>query len=490
MIKTQYPEKLEEIIHCDKQIVCIIGGRGSAKSETVARDMLRRCQMEEADVMCGREYQNSIDDSVHKLLKELINNIPVPYYNITDKKIDYVINGKTRSGFRFKGLHKSPESIKSAQGFKYFWGEESQYFSQDSIDILLPTFRKEGSQIFLTANPENSNDPFSLKFITPYQDEIYNAGRFENDMLLVLLVNWRDNPFFTPELDKLRRWDYENLPRAKYDWIWEGRFNDSIEDALILAEWFDACVDAHKKLGFEALGAKISSHDPSDVGQDSKGYALRHGSVFEDIREKKTGTVNEGCDWACGLAIQHQADHFYWDADGMGISLNDQISRAFSGKNIKLQAFRGGKGVDNPDRLYCPGSMGSQIRDNVKIKEAIKNRRAQYYLELRERIYNTYLAIETGLYKDPETMISFSSSIGCLQQLKSELCRMPIKPNKNGLFEMYTKPEMKNRFNLQSPNLADTVMMSMRQPKIIADYSDIIPNPVATYQSGKRYGFR
>jgi len=70
-------------------------------------------------------------------------------------------------------------------------------------------------------------------------------------------------------------------------------------------------------LGFPARGAKFASHDPSDTGGDSKGFALRHGSVVTHIEEKLSGNVNEGGDWACDLAIRHQADHYTWDCDGM-----------------------------------------------------------------------------------------------------------------------------------------------------------------------------
>ena len=97
-------------------------------------------------------------------------------------------------------------------------------------------------------------------------------------MHLIVVVNWRDNPWWNDAQEALRAWDYEHLPRAKYDWIWEGAFNDSVEGSLIMAEWFDSCIDAHKKLGFKPLGIRFSSHDPSDMGEDTKGFAFRHGS--------------------------------------------------------------------------------------------------------------------------------------------------------------------------------------------------------------------
>ena len=86
---------------------------------------------------------------------------------------------------------------------------------------------------------------------------------------------------------------------------------------------------------------------------------------------------------------------------------------------------------------------------------------------LRDRIYNTFRAIVHGEYKDPDTLISFDSSIESLSKLRAELCRMPVKPNANGLIELYTKSIMKSRFKVDSPNLGDSIMMLMREPVII-----------------------
>jgi phage terminase large subunit len=83
---------------------------------------------------------------------------------------------------------------------------------------------------------------------------------------------------------------------------------------------------------------------------------------------------------------------------------------------------------------------------------------------LRQRVYKTYEAVVKGVYHDPDEMISFSSEIELLPKLRSELCRLPVKPNANGLFELYTKEVMKTKFKVNSPNLGDPVMMLMRQP--------------------------
>ena len=456
MPEIEIPEVFERVLTTTARLIILLGGRSSGKSEFAGRNLLKNCQTEAADVLCGREYQNSIDESVHKLLKELIIKLKIGGFTYTDKKIDCDTGG----GFRFRGFARNSEAVKSAQNFKYSWIEEAQSLSQQSIDDLLPTIRATGSQLFFTANPQSSQDPFSKRFILPFQKELLANGFYEDEMHLIIIANWRDNPWHQ-ELEQQRQWDKKHLTRAKYDHIWEGAFNDSIEDPLVLAEWFDACIDAHKRKGFEPVGTRIASHDPSDVGPDSKGFAFRHGSVFLDIQEKVDGDVNEGGDWATGLAIAHNADFFSWDCDGLGVGLNAQIAHAFKGHNTVISQFKGSEDVDFPTAI-CTPTEDSAIQNQKTNIQALKNKRAQYYLMLRNRIYNTYLAVEKKKYKDPDELISFDSSIALIPKLRSELCRMPIKPNANGLFELYRKDVMKIKFKFDSPNLADSVMMSMR----------------------------
>ena len=308
-------------------------------------------------------------------------------------------------------------------------------------------------------------------------------GFYEDDLHYIVKINHSDNPWFPEELEQERLHDFKVLPRALYDHIWEGAFNDSVENALIKAEWFDACVDAHVKLGFAPLGVRVASHDPSDEGADDKGYAFRHGSVVEEVLLKSSGDINEGCDWATGLAIQNNADIFLWDCDGLGIGLNRQVNRAFEGKKTLVAQYKGSESVDNPDAPYEPADKIS-IQNQKTNKEAIKNCRAQYYFELRNRVYRTYIAVTQHVYTDPDTLISFSSDMSELVQLRSELCRLPIKPNANGIFELYTKEEMLRKFKIPSPNLADSVKMLFKTVHIPQFGSTKRPEPITQIGEG------
>ncbi len=456
----QLPSKFLPALTTDKRFVVIIGGRGSSKSESVGRLVIMKAQTEGADILCGREFQSSIDDSVHKLLKVLIEDtLAVEGFRCMEQKIDCLTGG----GFRFKGFARNSSAVKSAQGFKYSWIEEAQTLSKESIQDLTPTIRAEGSQLFFTANPKSSADPFSKRFIVPYLKELQRDGYYEDDMHLIIVMNWRDNPWHG-ELEAERQWDKANLPRAEYDHIWEGAFNDHVENALIPAEWFDAAIDAHVKLGFKPKGVKVVSHDPSDKGPDDKGLCLRHGSVVLDVQEKSGLDVNEGCDWALDQAIDEQVDVYIWDCDGLGVSLRRQTLKAIKGKKIQHVEFRGGKGVDNPNAIYqrVDGVTTKKAKTN---EETFKNRRAQYYWMLRDRFYNTYLAVVKDEYVDPDQMISLSSDISNMSALRAEVCRIPRKPNGIGLIQIMNKEEMaRQKPPLPSPNMADSLMMSEAIP--------------------------
>lgn len=472
-----FAECLEPLFTRPKRFNILIGGRGSGKSlgkgghgSIMMHDMGR-------NLMCIREFQASIADSVHALISDEIKRLELDNCDVTDKAIKFTHN---KSMARFMGLSRNPESVKSAFGFLDWWIEEAQFLSEKSLRVLTPTARKKPkkglpgklkeidadevdvSAVSMTfcANPASSEDPFSQRFIVPFKSELDANGIYEDDMHLIIKMNWSDNPWFDESgLEKERQFDMANLPRTTYDWIWEGGFNDEIENALIKAEWFDACIDAHEKLGFKPYGVVKVTHDPSDLGPDPKAVCVRKGNVITNVVQRSDIDVNEGSDWALGIAINEGADQYEWDVGGMGVTLKRDVNAALEGKSMAAHQFNGGSAVDNPDMIHEP-SGAQNIQSEKTNKEICKNLRAQCYLSLRDRVFRTYQAVEKGVMCDPSMLISFSSECENLTGLRSELCRLPIKPST--IFEMYTKPEMRSKFKVRSPNLADTVMMSER----------------------------
>lgn len=197
------------------------GGRGSAKSWSFARALLVLAMQRPMLIVCLRQFQASIADSVHRILKSQIELMGLQtWYYVTDKTITCI---PTRSEFIFKGIHHHTMEIKSLEGADIAWAEEAQLFSEESWRILAPTIRKAGSELWVSFNPEKEDDPTSKRFI----------GRV-HPRALIKKVSWRDNPWLTPELEEERLWMLRTDPDA-YDHVWEGEFKKR-SDALIMAD--------------------------------------------------------------------------------------------------------------------------------------------------------------------------------------------------------------------------------------------------------------
>ena len=169
----------------------------------------------------------------------------------------------------------------------------------------------------------------------------------------------------------------------------------------------------------------------------------------------------------------------------MGIGLRRQVSDNFKGQNVEQHIFRGSESPARPDAIY------EQLDDNAansrSNKDTFKNKRSQFYIALRDRMYRTYRAVEKGEYQDPDQMLSFSSDIDDIQALRSELCRIPQKHNSNGKIQIMSKEDMKRLLDIDSPNMADAVMMSLAIPDKIVNRQAHIPPPIKPM--GQKHGF-
>jgi len=193
------------------------GGRGGAKSWAAARALVIMAASKKLRILCTREVQNSIKDSVHKLLKDQIEMLGLnPWFRITNESI----TSASGSEFLFKGLRFDPLGIKSTEGVDICWVEEAQSVSSDSWAILIPTIRKEGSEIWVTFNPGEEQDPTYQRFIVNPPDDS-----------ITVEVNYYDNPYLPDtlrkEMEYCKRVDYE-----AYEHIWLGK-PKSISDSVI-----------------------------------------------------------------------------------------------------------------------------------------------------------------------------------------------------------------------------------------------------------------
>ena len=158
----EIPTEFEQLLDRDWREAAVYGGRYSLKSHTVARILLIRARQKKTRVLCCRELQNSISDSSHQLLSDLIREYELDEFKVTNNSIVNTING---SDFLFKGLHRNEQSVKSTEGIDIAWVEEAQTVSQGSIEVLTPTIRKDGSQIIYTYNRLEEADPVHTRLV-------------------------------------------------------------------------------------------------------------------------------------------------------------------------------------------------------------------------------------------------------------------------------------------------------------------------------------
>lgn len=204
----------------------IKGGRGSAKSHSVARILTNIAKNLPVRILCTREIQNSIEESVYQLLVDTIHDLEYEDdFNLGKK----TITGVSDSAFLFAGLRSQDVAkLKSTERIMLCWCEEAHVLSNKSLDVLSPTIREENSVIIYTYNPELEDDPVHARYTLDPQPDV-----------CVVTMNWRDNPWFPQVLEKERLRTYETDKtegKVKYNWIWEGKTLPAVEGAIFAAE--------------------------------------------------------------------------------------------------------------------------------------------------------------------------------------------------------------------------------------------------------------
>jgi len=219
-LSLEIPEKLECLLE-DYRYKIVYGGRGSSKSWTVARVLLAIGRRKKIRVLCAREFQNSISDSVHALLADQIKSLGLEgFYTVQNTSI-FGTNG---TEFLFAGLKHNITKIKSFEGVDICWVEEAQTTSKSSWDVLIPTIRKEGSEIWVTFNPELDTDETYKRFVvTPPS----NAK--------VVKVNYSDNPWF-PQVLRDEMEDLKSRDIDAYLHVWEGNTRQVLDGAVYANE--------------------------------------------------------------------------------------------------------------------------------------------------------------------------------------------------------------------------------------------------------------
>lgn len=404
----EMPKKLIPIIteFNNYKYFLIEGGRGSGKSQAIARLMLYLSEIKKIRVGCGRETQNSIEESVYTILKDLIADYNLNFEVQTTK----INHRKSGSGIRFKGFREQGSiNIKGWEGIDILWIDEAQSISKPTLDVLIPTIREDNSKMFFTMN----------RLVR--EDAVYNFLCDRKDCLHIH-IDFFENPF-CPLTLKIEAEECRRRSEKEYNHIWLGQPLDKGSDYL-----FDS--------------AKLVKAATIETFGD---YPLRQRVIGIDF-------AAQGGDLCVASVIDRQSnihwkltEQIAWDNPDTMVSIGKIVAMIGSLKPNIVTLDVGGMGHVVYDRLTELGqkiiAFDGASTDGVPHEYA--NNRANGYYLLEEWTSQEYLNIPKG----NETLI---------KQLET----IRYKYKSNGQRLIVSKDEMR-KDGLKSPDHADSLMMAV-----------------------------
>ncbi len=262
----KFPRKLRFLFEPARYKVCR-GGRGSGKSWGIARALLIQGSGQPLRVLCTREVQKSIQQSVHQLLKDQIEALGLSHFY---EVLTTEIRGKNGTLFLFAGLSDmTADSLKSYEGVDRCWVEEAQSVTKNSWNILIPTIRKDKSEIWISYNPQLESDETHQRFTVKPPPDCANVE-----------LNYADNPYFPEVLEAERKHAKASMKAEEYAHIWEGKCKPAVEGAI----YFDQMSHAEGRIREVPQDATLKTHAVWDLGFNDSMSIILAQRVSSEIR--------------------------------------------------------------------------------------------------------------------------------------------------------------------------------------------------------------
>lgn len=348
------PEKLLAVIKelDNYRYFLLEGGRGGGKSHAIARFILYLCEQYKLRVVCGREIQNSISESVHSLMKDLITDYQL-FYDVFANRIEHREKGST---INFRGFREHGKfNIQGMEGIDICWIDEAQAITEQTLNILIPTIRKDTAKIFFSMNRYQLNDPVYQKIA-------------HRDDCLHIHIDYFDNEFCTKVLHKEAN-ECKLISEADYNHIWLGQPLDQSENSVFtISELQDSKKNKHPLR--EGYGLRIGGFDIARYGDDASAYVCLqqmgalHWETFK-VDEWRKMDLNFTTGRILTLANEDRLDMSIIDEDGMGAGPLDSIKKGRGREDFV--------GFRNPAYGYGTNSFfGNPRTENTyKLKEMI-----------------------------------------------------------------------------------------------------------------------
>ncbi|MGL5282547.1 MAG: PBSX family phage terminase large subunit [Plesiomonas shigelloides] len=463
-LKLQIPEAMQEFLE-PAFLKVPYGGRSSSKTQSVMRIMLIK-MMQGRSVGCFREIQKSIKDSIKKSFDMLIDDLGWRQYfeGSTDTEIRCFSGAK----MIFAGLKHNVTNVKGMDWLDDFFVEEAENVSADSWEVLIPTARKPGAEVWVVFNPKLITDATYQKFIiNPPPKFVTRSSGEQIRYSIIKKINYPDNPWFTEESRQQMLVMKEDDPEL-YKHIWLGEPISDSALSIIKPMWIEAALDAHLKLGIERTGNRFAGLDPMDEGEDYNARCYRDGVIVYQIdewKDKDPVAVGERC---YAEAMQDGIGCVSYDNIGVGAGTKGKFREMetaliAAGRHLELVPFTEFTASASPiDGEYMPGRANADHFLNLK---------AQGWFMLRDRFHNTYKAVVEGKDVDMENIICIDTSgldKRIIDKMKAELSA-PNREYSNGKLKVESKDSLKKR-GIPSPNIADAIVMAFN-PEFDSGYS-------------------
>lgn len=384
---------------------CYSGGRASGKSTAVAQSLILRASVQPITVLCAREFQNSITDSVYKLLTGTIEKFGLQGFEIRRDGIGH-ING---SNFIFRGLHDNLQSIKSIEGVDVCWVEEAQTISKASLTTLIPTIRRPNSTLIFTWNPLTSHDPIWTYFITTDSEERLRQTchwhtTFEDVHRLI-----SQDVLDMIEADK---------QTADYGHVWLGLPYSDADNQLISDDMIGEAILREPSEGPVTFGVDVARY-----GNDRTALTIKKGNRIETLESWTHTSIVDTAERIRLRASQYQPIDIRIDDTGVGGGLTDL--------------------------LKSWGLPGTGLNYAGKPKDP------------------QYPNIASELWFDFANMLpqlSINPQLNDLPKLTTELTTRKWHITSRNQRQIESKQDYKDAMNLGSPDLADSVLLACYEP--------------------------
>ncbi len=442
---------LEDFWRTQSRYKALYGGRASSKSHDAAGFAVYLAANFKVRIMCARQFQNRISESVYNLIKAKIEDSEFDgEFELTKNSI---IHKTTGSEFIFYGIARNLSEIKSAEGIDILWLEEANYLTKEQWETIEPTIRKNDSQIWLIWNPDEYMDFVFQNFVVDPPNDCITRK-----------INFEENPYLSETMHEVIKDAYIRDPIAAKH-IYGGDPKMGGDKSVISLVYVLAAIDAHKKLGWEPLGRKRVGYDVADDGDDTNAAVTSHGNVITGAEEWHglEDELGKSCARVYNIA-RYTGSSIVWDSIGVGAGAGSRF-KDFNEEHeldIDYEPFNAGSKVEDPDGVYL-----KLPHTNILNKDHFANIKAQKWDEVATRFRKTYEAVELGVDHPHEELISLDSETipaAMLKKMKEELSHPRKDNDRNGRFKVESKDDLRKR-GIPSPNIADAFIMAMITPK-------------------------